>query len=543
MAPFLMMKLPHTSNTSSPSRKAYWAVMSCIASVAFFAVLEMLYMTQYGIGIGGDSLYYIGAAVALMEGKGYATCFSGVPQPVVGWPPGFSICLAGLGQLMGDPSAAARWLNSVCFGINTWMVGWVILRYIGWYPVASILSSLFFAMHWRFLDMHAVAFSEPLFLSCSLIGFAVLLKYFETGSLQLLCASAAVFSLAMLTRIFGVTFIAAAALGLLILGNSPIYARFSRTAIFLTISLSPTAVFFVRNLALAGSITTVPTNAVCVPSSECAGGLVRFGFGLLWPYEYNFSPKTKWFLYGGWYGLMLTIVLQIILAFRRGNLIRPKSFAALTGLCICSYMALFGYLVFSNLECQKLGTMQRYLMPLMPFLLLFLGSLVLSHHVGDQPPISGSRLRVVTIGAAIMVMAGCAKIIWSCYPTRSVENQQFTSKSWRSSALVSFVRNLETNATIYANRQDALWFHTRRRAEALPPFYDMNNGTAENALSYSNTIANVRRQLEGRGGYILVFSNAYLHQAELQNSIIDSACRSAHRIQLTDGTVYAFRKP
>ncbi len=519
-------------------------LMAVNLSVAIFAMLELLYVTPQGIGMEGDSFYYVSAADSLMAGKGYASDFSGDLSRLTQWPPLFSVALASIGKVIGDPYMAARWVNTACFGISAWLIGWLIIRFIGWYPRASVFCSLFFALHWKFLYTHAVAMSEPLFLTLSLCALGAILAYFEKPTLRHLVLSAGLFSLAALTRTFGLSFILAVALAIVLWDAGSPIKRIMRAMAFGSMAILPYSGFLIRNLMLEGRFSNQSARPAYFAGSATLLSMLDCIFDAIWPSEFSFRALTRLLLYSAWFGLLLLLAHQASHVTWSRKLKKPVVFKVLA-ILILAYFALFGYSLFSSVARQDFGTMRRFLTPIFPFLMLLACAMLALLETESVETASMSRItcrsRWAIIIVAALVLVGCLKIDWSCYPTTAREGFQYTSLPWRSSKLIAFVKSLDAGRTVVSNRQEPLWFYTRRNVEALPQFWDCDTDQNVDTNQYSKNLAEIAERLLSSGGCTIVFTNAYLGKSELQNSLIDRAMRHAQKRIMRDGVVYDFR--
>ncbi len=106
-------------------------------------------------------------------------------KPITGFPPGFSVFLAGFGFLFQDLYTASRILNAVLMGINLILTAWLIHRYTGSWLAASLGEALILLSTTQ-VNLHAWVMSEPLYITASLVFFVCLTVYLEGRSLVVL---------------------------------------------------------------------------------------------------------------------------------------------------------------------------------------------------------------------------------------------------------------------------------------------------------------------------------------------------------------------
>ena len=109
-------------------KKRLWVTLTIILAIAGMAAVT--YQTQAGPGVTGDSVHYVMGALNLLSGNGYSRYSGGwEPVPITGFPPLFSLLLAGAGFFTTDLFNAARIINILLFGLNIFMVGFLTHRF------------------------------------------------------------------------------------------------------------------------------------------------------------------------------------------------------------------------------------------------------------------------------------------------------------------------------------------------------------------------------------------------------------------------------
>ncbi|MCC6984929.1 MAG: hypothetical protein IT309_00735, partial [Anaerolineales bacterium] len=137
---------------------ASFLILSLLALSGTFLVL---YATPQGMGLSDDSIAYIAGARSILSGQGYREAWLASNQPVTHFPPGFSSVLALVGISGLDPLRGARFVNSILFGANIFLLG-----LIGWRmtksKVAGIALVFLFLINGPLFRVHTAAMSEPL---------------------------------------------------------------------------------------------------------------------------------------------------------------------------------------------------------------------------------------------------------------------------------------------------------------------------------------------------------------------------------------------
>jgi len=215
--------------------------------------IALLLSTPWGLGLSPDSAVYIGAARSLVRGQGFSLPIrSGEFTPVVHYPPLYSAVLASIGLAGPDPLESARWLNALLFSANIFLVGWVAFAGTASFWL-SVSASFCMITAFPIIQVHSMAWSEPLFILLELCGLLFLMSYIRRKRYLNLAVAALAIGLSTLTRYAGIAFIVSGIAALLLLNDERWKKRFLDTATFLAISALPTVLWMARNWSLAGS--------------------------------------------------------------------------------------------------------------------------------------------------------------------------------------------------------------------------------------------------------------------------------------------------
>lgn len=209
-------------------------------------IVAAWHATRWGIGVSTDSAVYLIAAESLRKGAGLS---DGV-NPLVHFPPLFSILTAAVTFVCPGLRTAARILNIGLFAASTFLIVYLgsLQRPSDWFRPA--LAGLLFIACVDQMEIHAMAWSEPTFLFLLLAGFALLVRHINAPNHALLAGSMIVLSLAPLARYVGITAIPAACVVLLL------YRGFREALVFGVAGIVPLLLWLLRNLALGGQPTT-----------------------------------------------------------------------------------------------------------------------------------------------------------------------------------------------------------------------------------------------------------------------------------------------
>lgn len=227
------------------------AVMAALLGCAL-----VLYATVYGVGLSPDSVAYVGAARNLAAGRGYTLPYGGLTDaPLRQFPPLYSALLAGAGPVLGDPLAAARWVQALLFACNILLVARVVAHMSPapwWLPW---LSAAFFALGGGMLELHSMAWSEGLFLALTLLSFLTLAVAVTRRSWTALMGAGLLAGAAGMARFAGVAVVAAGSLALLFLWQGPFLRRLGVAALYGVLGVVPLALWLAGDLLGDGRVS------------------------------------------------------------------------------------------------------------------------------------------------------------------------------------------------------------------------------------------------------------------------------------------------
>ena len=232
-----------------------WLVSFLLLLIAAVGVGLILYETQIGPGINGDSVHYIMGAENLLLGNGYSRWSGGGEiRPITGFPPLYSTVLAGLGFIGLDLFQAARILNALLFGANIFLVGALIFRYTR-IPWPALIGSALVLVSNTQIQFHVMALTEPLFIFLMLFGIYSLTHYLDTNNPLVLLLSTVAVGLGSLTRYVGLSMTATGLVMIFFLSKSSWKRRILDCAIFGGFSLLPVFLWLRRNASVSGTLT------------------------------------------------------------------------------------------------------------------------------------------------------------------------------------------------------------------------------------------------------------------------------------------------
>ncbi len=222
--------------------------------------------SRAGVGLSQDSFVYLSAARNLEEGRGltvspcvgYESGSSAAPGqapvPLTHFPPLYAAELAALGALGLDLRDAARWTNVALLSVNAAIIGWTLFcRCRSLIP--PLVATLWMVLSVDLINLHVMAWSEPLSLALGLGGLIVLGSWLDHGARRasLLPLAAALTGLSAATRYAGIVYACVGAVGLLAMGWAPRPRRLRTAVLFVGLAAIPLLLVSFRNAATTGS--------------------------------------------------------------------------------------------------------------------------------------------------------------------------------------------------------------------------------------------------------------------------------------------------
>jgi 4-amino-4-deoxy-L-arabinose transferase-like glycosyltransferase len=221
--------------------------------LALLGVFLILYATPQGLGLFDDSIAYIAGARSILNGEGYREAWLASNGPVTHFPPGFSSLLALVGLSGLDPLRGTRFVNSILFGANIFLLG-----IIGWKmtksQIVGIALAFLFLANYSMLRVHSVAMSEPLYIFLTLASFLTFYFYFQHKQKRWLILTGCLVGMAYLTRYAGLALFATFLVSIILLKH-PWQWRISRSAIFIAGFVPFALGWSIRNQLVADNAT------------------------------------------------------------------------------------------------------------------------------------------------------------------------------------------------------------------------------------------------------------------------------------------------
>ncbi|MCC6189292.1 MAG: hypothetical protein IT318_09670 [Anaerolineales bacterium] len=505
--------------------------------MALLGAAVLLVGTRWGVGASPDSAVYIGAAQNLLSGRGLTVPFGGqLDGPLTHFPPLYPILLAGLGQSVGGPAAAARWLAAVLFGANVLLAAVMVANTrstAGWAPLAG--AGLLLVAP-TMVSLHSMAWSEPLFLLLGFSGLLLLAVYQEQGRWPALLAAGALLGLVTLTRYAGVAFVAAGVLALVALPGRPRRARLAAGLVLGAVSMAPLLAWSARNLALAGSATSRQLVFHPIGLGHARQALDTLAGWLLLPLEASTAAKL---------GVPLALVggIAAIAAWHRrqaGAAVRGNwpgaALAAWPALIWQLILFSVVYVIFlaGSISLVDANTPldDRILSPLYPA-----GAVVAAWLAGAAWP-SARRARwpaagLLALAAAFVALSAVRSAGWLAAGYE--QGIGFNRRAWQASPSLMKVQALPEGSVLYSNAPEAIYLHTGRGAYQIPRQFSPVSQTMNG--DYAAELAEMRRRL-GEGGFVVYFAGVRSSSGPSEAELVETLALQV-TARTADGTLYA----
>lgn len=453
--------------------------------LAVLGTFLVLYSTPQGLALSDDSIGYIAGARSILSGDGYRAAWLASNKPVTHFPPGFSSVLALVGLSGLDPLRGTRFVNSLLFGANTFLLG-----LIGWRmtrsKLAGITLALLFLVNASLFRVHIAAMSEPLYLFFTLASFLTFSQYFEaekpvsassSGKLGnpniWLLLTAILTSFAYLTRYAGlalfVTFLAA-----LVILHGTWKKRLTRAGIFLAGFLPFALAWAVRNRLLADNATNRTIVYHPITPENIQIGVYNVSVFLMpfeeWRRELMRIPN-----------LFLSIIIFVLLIMLVWVMFKglKKFFKPFTEmpeiLSFVSALYGLGYLASIVVTMTWFDAATKFQLRIIAP--VFVSLLTLLVYFGYWLWQKQNRLLyAVTIVLALCIFALSIHGMTDAVNQLRKGGQGYASFRWFDSEAMEFLRNLPEGTRIHSNQVAAVYLYTGRPGYVLPDLVDAVTG-------------------------------------------------------------------
>jgi hypothetical protein len=451
-------------------RRRYWRYfwLAIILASAVIATSAELWFTRNGPGVAGDSVHYMQGASNLLAGNGFSRLkANGQFIPITGFPPGFSVALAGLGLAGISAFHAGRLLNAVLLGLNTALVGWLLYRATRSGPLA-ILGCWLFMYARNIVQIHSWIMSEPLFIFLSLLAIALLDIYLQRGKLALLILASLIIACASLTRYVGLSLVPAAFVSLLWFSPQKLIHKWRDAVLAGFISLAPVVLWFWRNAQVSGNLVNrqmiyhpISTNLIFTLFNELGYWWFAPSLSLPW--------KIRWALMALFFALGVGIFLYIF--YKQKKSPTENTFSPIP-VITATFLAFYIVVLLLNTSFIDASTdepsIKRYAIPLIAVGILWtFSSYALFGRRGWSRTIFHSFLLILGLGMTLFYASKSVPFI--LHPGFSFG---YTDDLHNWTCEVDMLRAMDANQVTITNDYEQFYFLAGRPAYTLTGKYD-----------------------------------------------------------------------
>ncbi|MEO8335368.1 MAG: hypothetical protein ABI664_10365 [bacterium] len=492
----------NTSGRSGEGRLAAWL----IGLAALSAAIVIISTVGDVLGVSGDSTQYLSAADNLAAGNGLrALWWSGRSETLTHFPPLYPVFLAQLMRWSGKVPEAAYFLNALLAPVNVLLLALLAARTtrglgrdfsLPAAAVAAVCGSV--ANH--LLLVHAMVWSEPLYICLSLLSLIALLNVLEhpraLGWYAVLVCTAAT---ALLTRFAGIALIGAIGLAIVLLQRTSLRQRLGIATIVGVTSILPMMLLLTNGASGGGATANREIVVHLIQRRDIAYGLTTI---LSWAAPLIPHPRVYAVLIG-----LYVIALALLFAARSPRGHRPLATATditvsgaplrLTTALAIVVVTYLAFLVVSISVADR-STMldKRILTPALVVTLVCAVSLGMRQFALSRTfPATHRIFTRSALAMVLMVYLVAQSFGLAGWFTRVRANGiGFAQIERYSPALVERIRLLPPSAVLYSNSPYVVHFLTGRTVVGLPfrrsPTSLKTNATLPDDLRAMRKVAN-----------------------------------------------------
>ncbi len=462
--------------TPRQSLLASFLILGLFAALGTFFIL---YATPQGLGLSDDSIAYIAGARSILSGNGYHAIWLASNKPVTHFPPGFSSILALIGLSGLDPLRGTRFINSLLFGANTFLLG-----FIGWRmtksQLAGILLALLFVFNASMFRVHAVAMSEPLYIFFSLAAFITFTQYFtpipsEKGVKDegWLLLTGILTALAYLTRYAGLALLATFIIALIILQDTW-RKRLVSSATFIAGFIPLVLAWSIRNKLAANNATNRTLVYHPLTEENINTGIFNFAEFLApieaWRRVLMQIPNLVVIIL-----FVIVIILLVWVAYKGLKKFFQPSSESPEILSFTSTLYIFGYLasIVSSMLLFDASTKFKLRINAPMYISLLIMLVFCLHWLWQKRAI---YWRGLAAAITIFILALSAYGMFDSVTQLRKGGQGYASFVWFDSEAMAFLRDLPEGVGIYSNQPGPVYLYTNRSGYVLPDLIDPVTG-------------------------------------------------------------------
>lgn len=505
--------------------------------IALSAAILFGPITRWGIGLGSDSLAYIGGARNLLAGDGFTRTTGAYEKvPITHFPPLYAVSLAAAGGLLHlDPLQAARPWHAVLLFLGALLTA-LAFAWMAHRPWMAPLGAALFAANNVFFETFAWGLSEALYLVLLLASLITMAAYVRHRSRPALILAAALVAGIYLTRYAGLALILTGLLVLLVIYTGRRADRIA-LAIFLGITLAPIVLLTLANTLVAGS----PVNRGFTWHPPAIGEL-RLAVRGVWEWllpakvlagqDPELPPYVRAFL------LLLASLLALTgaLLVRARRTVRGETETTfLHGLSLLAslHIVVYTVLLLANWTLVDASTPinDRILSPIYLSLLLLIGAgFALLVRSRSRP------LRWLSLPLALILVLVAIDDTIDVARRIHAGGLGYASSSWKTSPTIQAITELPPDP-ILTDQADAVYLLTGRPAFII--FARTNPVTGQPRPDYDAWLASVRHTMCDENGWLVIFIPDLLQFNPVDREMIETVTQGMRLDQkYEDGAIY-----
>ena len=465
----------------SSRSKQHLAIIS-VFLIALYGVFQLLAATKWGAGLSPDSVNYILSARSIIENGNLKDLGSH-------YPPLYPLVLAISGVFGVDVLNASRWIQIIIFIINLFIFGYLIFQVTERAIIPTVVGCLLLASSQLFLEMHAMAWSEPLFFTFSLLGLSFIALHFrKNNDLLFLVYSALFFGLALITRYAGITLIITSIISLLSMEKIKWHKRCLHSLLFCVVSFVPFSFWIVRNILT----DRLATNREIVFHPVPLDRLLQGG-----------KEISSWFQLPVNHTYLLVLFVAVIIFIISVSYIvcHRNDDGNVSEICFIFIFVYISFILFSISFLDFIIPLDgRILSPV--YIFAFLGLLILANRF-----ISRKNFRFV--GYVIFILLLANSFIQMKTQKRYlafIENGiGYASKAWVESDVLGWLREKPKNSVVYSNAPEPIEIYTDKESYMIPRH--THTGTIVKNEDIFRELNDMAEDLVKNEGYIIYFNS------------------------------------
>jgi len=488
-----------------------------ISLCSFLSILALT--SNFTIGLNPDSVAYIASARNFFQGRGFSVLYDQTGEEqlhlwlpmhdnetyhILPWPSFYPLVLSIPLFLNLDIIEGARWISAIFFGLNIFLIIFIIRKLTNSY-ILPIIAGLIFMRSKELIHVFTFAWSETIFLFAGFLGLYFLIRYIDDLKYSYLTISAILIAIASYTRTAGAAFIALAVIAIIFFVKTKVTKKILDSSIYFLISTIPVMswVLLTRRLNKMSNYELI----YHPPGIE--------------DFKLFVHTSTSWFLPGRTpsiyqitafflFILFITIVLILFVTkFKNNkNIINNKLNLKVIFLLIIFNILYFLLLLISKtfLDANVPILDARILSPIQIsiIMIIILISKIIIDLWSNKKQIKFATLSILCLVLILHILTiTFGPLVKNIY----YNGQLYTSSGSVNSETIKEIKKLPRGSIIYTNEPDAVYILTDRNSRILPAKYNIYTGK-EN-ISYSSEIASLLSDFKGENNFIVFFDNAW----------------------------------